>query len=124
MRTNHMVLLNGKFTPFVHGKTNLQVGGQVSVLLNKIKTMPDHMEGAGFSNHIVGIISPPPPTVTYTKMAPTTRTAEQQYVKGAGLEGAKAAGMSHNEAVNRLKEISFNSKAARHQKRDNIKFII
>jgi hypothetical protein len=120
-----MVLLSGKrFTPFVHGKTNLHVGGQISVLLNKVKTMPDHMEGSGFSNHIVGIISPPPLNVTYTQRAPTTHSAEQQYVKGVGLDGAKAAGMSHNEAVNRLKEISFHSKAAKHQKRDNIKFII
>lgn len=124
MRTNHMVLMTGnRFTPFAAGKTNMHVGGAVPVLLNRVRTMPEHV-GEGFSNHIVGIHSPPPAYATYTKSPPTTHTPEQQYTKGAGLEGAKSAGMSHNEAVNRLKEISFHNKSARHQKRDNIKFII
>ena len=124
MRTNHTVLLgSNKFTSFSRGKSGgMIVGGAVPVLLGQIHTMPIH--GEGFSNHIVGIASPPPTTMEIAKKQPTTYTLDQQYERGAGIKSMKSAGMPHQDAVNQLKDISFHRKAARHQKRDNIKFII
>ena len=121
MKTNANILITSRFTSFVQGKAGMMVGGAVP-LFGQIHTAAIH--GDGFSNHIVGIASPAPDYATTVKKQPTSHTLDQVYERGAGVKAMKSAGMPHEEAVSRLKEISFARKAARHQKRDNIKFVI
>ena len=117
----HTILLgSNKFTPFVSGKGGMIVGG--ALLLGVVKTMPIH--GDGFSNSIVGISSPAPNYVEVAKKQPTSYTLDQQFERGACITSMKAVGMPRQEAVNQLNNISFYRKAAQHQKRDNIKFVI
>lgn len=123
MRHGIVVIPSRKhFVPFNRSKNHLFVGGGVPVLLNKVATMPVY--GSGFANQIVGIASPAPADAHIVKQQPKSYTREEQYSRGVGLESMQSTGAPHPEAVNRLKQIIFETKKKNHQQRDNIKFVV
>ena len=122
MRGNSLVVIPSanRFIAFGHSKGNKVVGGDL--LLGKYPSMPIH--GEGFSNHIIGIASPPPSYSSTPKKAPKQYSAAEQYERGSGLHDQKSAGVPNSEAVAHLSQISFARKQVKHQQRDNIKFVV